>query len=63
MNTARLLKYVWPFYSIMDERVKVGWRFEFVKTFCKVLPGDRTFVDEAFLKLSDHSKAVTGGVL
>ena len=47
----------------MDERVKVGWRFEFVKTFCKVLPGDRTFVDEAFLKLSDHSKAATGGVL
>ena len=23
MNTARILKYVWPFYNIMHERVKV----------------------------------------
>ena len=50
-NTARFLKYVWPFYNIMHERVKtsiIGMWYNFQK----YRPGEASTLGESYDKTS-----------
>ena len=56
MNTARFLKYVWPFYNIMDERVQslIGIIF-----FQKIREHKEFFIDTLFKKKTRNVDVVT----
>ena len=50
MDTARFLKYVWPFYNIMHERVKPLWN-EYVKDYSYIIRKARFPADKKSSRL------------